>query len=617
MSMTVTGTNRKEWKKNARRVLRTHYLLLVVLCLIIAFFGTEYNYMVNNAGSYYELVTGKPLENGNTLKLNPHKTREKVLGDLIEDNTEAGNADAAQQLEAYRDGEITGEILGRNRGIFATFANLFSSGKLYMIIFGGLHSIIHSSRFASAFLVLVVMLADLAVWIFLKNMISAILRRMFLEARTYEVVPVSHILHFKLLGRWVRTAMTLLVVYIFELLWWVTIIGGVIKHYSYHLVPFIVAENPDIKPLEAIRLSRRMMKGHKMECFFIDLSYIGWAILGLITFGLTDVFWAVPYKIAAKTEFYAAVRFASKNASLEGTDRLNDRYLYETADEQLLRSTYQNIEETKKYIDEHRVTLTGAKGFFAKYFGFWVGRTAEKKEYDEVDKRRQQIVEDRAAIKGKVYPQRLNPNWKEKNNLVVRNVRSLRTYTIWSLVAAFFVFSFIGWLWEVGIHIVNDGVFVNRGVFHGPWLPIYGGGVVMILFFLAKWRPKPYIEAAAIVILCGFVEYFTSFYLEVTKGMRWWDYTGYFLNLNGRICGEGLLIFALGGMAAVYLLVPVLDSMISAVKPKILKTVCIALLVVFAVDFVYSSIKPNVGEGITDYTAYEEAACIDGFYSPE
>ena len=99
----------------------------------------------------------------------------------------------------------------------------------------------------------------------------------------------------------------------------------------------------------------------------------------------------------------------------------------------------------------------------------------------------------------------------------------------------------------------------------------------------------------------------TSWYLEVTKGMRWWDYTGYFLNINGRICGEGLMVFALGGMAAVYLLVPILDSMLSKVKPKVLITICIILLVIFAADMVYSSYVPNIGEGITDYAAYTEA----------
>ena len=103
------------------------------------------------------------------------------------------------------------------------------------------------------------------------------------------------------------------------------------------------------------------------------------------------------------------------------------------------------------------------------------------------------------------------------------------------------------------------------------------------------------------MLLCGVEEYTTSFVLEQTAGMRWWDYTGYFLNLNGRICGEGLLVFALGGMAAVYLLVPVIDGAVTRIKPKILIPVCVALLVCFTADLVWSQVSPNTGEGITDY----------------
>jgi uncharacterized membrane protein len=93
--------------------------------------------------------------------------------------------------------------------------------------------------------------------------------------------------------------------------------------------------------------------------------------------------------------------------------------------------------------------------------------------------------------------------------------------------------------------------------------------------------------------------------------MRWWDYTGYFLNLNGRICGEGLLVFAVGGMAAVYILVPILDAMWSRLNRKILIPLCLVLVVAFTADFIYSAKVPNVGDGITDYTAFTEVEELD------
>ena len=170
------------------------------------------------------------------------------------------------------------------------------------------------------------------------------------------------------------------------------------------------------------------------------------------------------------------------------------------------------------------------------------------------------------------------------------------------MILIFFIFSIIGWLWEVSLHLIEDGTFVNRGVMHGPWLPIYGCGGVLVLVVLNKFREKPLLEFISIIILCGIVEYFTSFYLELThNGVKWWDYSGYFLNLNGRICAEGLLVFGLGGIAAVYFLSPLLDNLIRKINSKILIPLVTSLVIVFTIDQIYSSKNPNIGTGITDY----------------
>ena len=649
--------SRKELKTKARSVFRAHYIILVVACLVAVMYGTEFDFVKSNAHNLYKFATGQEIVFGedylklgkdvastvtgkipdsvtDTVKESVEAEKEitdsvrdnvtdevlgetgqpdeesgtgRVLGDLINDDAESGKAHAEEQLEEYHNQGVDKSVTGRNSGIFAAIANDISSGNLYMIFYDGIESVIHSHRISSALVVILTMMISVMVWIFIKNMITAILRRLFLEARLYPEVPISHVWHFRLVKRWTRASLTLLITTVFQYLWGITVIGGIIKNFSYKMVPYIVAENPNIEPLRAITLSRRMMDGHKWECFKLDISFILWYILGVFTMGIADALWTVPYHVATTSEYYAALRAEAKEKGIPDADKLNDTYLFEIAEEQFLRKTYSDIEEQKKYIDDHRVTLEGKRAFFAKNFGLWTGTLDEKKEYDEVDKRRKQITEDRAVIKQKIYPQRLNPGWYESNNLIVRNIGYLRTYTIWSVIFVFFAFAFVGWSYEVGIHLIKDGIFVNRGVLHGPWLPIYGGGVFLIVVLLARWRSKPLVEMVSIVLLCGFVEYTTSLVLELTQGMRWWDYTGYFLNINGRICGEGLLVFAVGGMAAVYLLVPVLDAMWSRIKPKIMVPICIILLVVFTCDLVYSHFVPNAGEGITDYTAFEEA----------
>ena len=606
---------RKAWKRDARQVIKKHYILLALMCAVLLYYGTEFGYIMANAQNVYQTITQQEIEPGQTLlkgvrtvfdDTDEETPQSQVLQSLFDNDADAGREKADEQMQQYADEKTTNAVKGRKHGIFAGIANTISSGRLFVILYDGINSIFKDGRTASVSVIVIDVLFGVAIWVFIKNMLSAVARRIFLEARVYEQVPVAHVLHFRLVKRWAKASLTMLVTYVFETLWWYTIVGGIIKHYSYRMVPFIVAENPDIGPLQSITLSRKMMDGHKWECFKLDLSFILWNILGLLTLGIIDFLWTAPYTIATLSEYYAYVRSDAKERGVEGVQKLDDIYLFEKAEEQFLRKTYSDVEEQKHFIDEHRVTLTGAKGFFAKNFGLWIGSTEEKKMYDEVDTRRQQIVEDRAVIKGKIYPQRLNPLWVESNNNVVRNIRYIRTYTLWSLILTFFMFAFVGWCWEVGLHVVTDGIFVNRGVLHGPWLPIYGGGVALIVILLARWRSNPPAELISIVVLCGCVEYFTSLILEVTKGMRWWDYTGYFLNLNGRICGEGLLVFAVGGMAAVYILVPILDAMWSRLNRKILIPLCLVLVVAFTADFIYSAKVPNVGDGITDYTAFTE-----------
>ena len=85
------------------------------------------------------------------------------------------------------------------------------------------------------------------------------------------------------------------------------IIPGVIKAYAYSMTFFILAENKGMPVLEAITLSRKMMDGHKMDLFLLFLSFIGWSILVVITFGIAAI-WVYPYMYATMTNFYLSVK---------------------------------------------------------------------------------------------------------------------------------------------------------------------------------------------------------------------------------------------------------------------------------------------------------------------
>lgn len=81
------------------------------------------------------------------------------------------------------------------------------------------------------------------------------------------------------------------------------IIPGIVAAYKYSMAPFIMQENPGMKPSEAIDASKKMMDGHKGELFILDLSFIGWMILSAFTMGIGDL-WLNPYMNVARTAFY-------------------------------------------------------------------------------------------------------------------------------------------------------------------------------------------------------------------------------------------------------------------------------------------------------------------------
>jgi len=187
-----------------------------------------------------------------------------------------------------------------------------------------------------------------------------------------------------------------------------------------------------------------------------------------------------------------------------------------------------------------------------------------------------------------------------------RRARHILKAHYWAFVAACLMAAVLGTEYTNSLQLLR---LQRRVVLHGPWLPIYGGGMLLILIVLYRFRKSAFTQFWLIVVLCGIVEYLTSWLLEILHdGQRWWDYTGYYLNLNGRICAEGLLVFGIGGMAVVYIAAPLIDDLLIQVKQRILWPICGVLLVVFAADAVYSTFVPNTGKGVTKSKTAEEAA---------
>ncbi len=113
---------------------------------------------------------------------------------------------------------------------------------------------------------------------------------------------------------WKNIAVTMFLRNLFTFLWsLLLIIPGIVKAYEYRMIPYILAENPDMNREEVFALSKKMMDGEKWHAFVLDLSFIGWHILGAFTAGILEVFYVVPYQSSTNATLYEALKFLKIN----------------------------------------------------------------------------------------------------------------------------------------------------------------------------------------------------------------------------------------------------------------------------------------------------------------
>jgi len=152
----------------------------------------------------------------------------------------------------------------------------------------------------------------------------------------------------------------------------------------------------------------------------------------------------------------------------------------------------------------------------------------------------------------------------------------------------FCIYSFLGWLMEVINTIRVNKKFVNRGFLIGPYCPIYGFGVLLITLLLKKYQDDIIATFIFSILICGILEYFTSYVLEKIFHARWWDYSKRKFNINGRICLENLIIFGILGCTIMYVLNPFIINILTETPDIIINIISILLLICFITDVTIS-----------------------------
>ena len=323
-------------------------------------------------------------------------------------------------------------------------------------------------------------------------------------------------------------------------LWSLTIIGGIYKVFQYSMVPYLLAENPSLTWKQARDLSKHMTHGYKWKIFVATLPSILVSLVSFIPFIriLTLQAWCTQ----VNAEIYFTLRKRTDIDRSAFIEKAFDGPLFVDTDEYLEAKTREEKKELDSKVPEYKLkdVLLGISNF------------------DESDK-----------------------------------------YVASDFIIMFFVFCLVGWLWEVGLHIIRDHAFVNRGMMYGPWIPIYGFGGVFIIFFLNRFKNNKVKLVVFTMVLCGILEYLTSLVLDYAMNASYWNYKAMKFNLNGRICLAGLTAFAIGGFAGVYLIGPAIKGALRKFGKKRTLVLCIILVTAFIIDGVCCKIfGPNTGKGV-------------------
>ena len=593
--------SRRDLKRDAKTNLKHHYMMYVVACLFSIIIQAEFFTSDNLISVRRQVVADAVNAVCELTGQDDHVRRIENAYKSIDADADSLYTGVKQYLyNKTFENDDANKVLGRTRGTLNQIINYITEDTIVSNLYSVVIQFIAFGNVGKLLIIILLAVIAAFAWLFVRNVYIAVNRRIFLEGRIYKRIPFSRYLFFIRMKRWIRASFTMAFRTLIELLGMSTIVGFPVVHFGFFLMPYIIAENPDIKPWEAAKLSWLMMRGNKWNLFKMSLSFMGWYVLGSFTFGLSNIFFSNPYMICCYSEYYAQIRKHAQEKGIPGSEMLNDEYLFVRADSNKLGEIYADVLseiEKPEYSLEH---LEGRREqFFAKNFGVILWNSKEEIEYENKEAHRMKMKAYEKEARGLVYPSRLSPIPEQRKIKTLDNIHYMRHYSLSSLALLFFIFSNFGWTWELFYYFLMKGQLINRGFNHGPWLPIYGFGGLIVLMGLHRFKKNPVIFFFATVISCGAVEYFTSWLLETAFDKKWWDYSGYFLNLNSRICAEGLFVFGVCGLAFIYVLAPLLDNLIRRINRRVLVPLAVTLVLIIAADFVYSNFVPNTGYGIT------------------
>ena len=179
-------------------------------------------------------------------------------------------------------------------------------------------------------------------------------------------------------------------------------------------------------------------------------------------------------------------------------------------------------------------------------------------------------------------------------NILEKNNKNNLIFNFWNISLFFIIYSFAGYLLETTFGLFTKGVLESRQSFlFGPFCAIYGVGALLMVTFLSRLKNHPVLLFIFSCIIGTIAEYSMSYICEQIYHFKWWDYSDYFLNINGRVCLFFTLLWGILGIFLIKHLNPFLIKKLNELKNStgevLFKTILIIFIVFIVLDALLTS----------------------------
>lgn len=285
---------RKDLKEKARKVVKKNYWTAIIVCFLIAIFTGEFGTsIIWKTDDSFD--PNYAIEQDNMIIEN--KTNEEKIQEAQKES---------QELEEKKS-DLNNVELKIWDAVQTNFNSLIKSQKYIFRIWDAIEMFNINQVYLGIGLIVMAFMA-LVYIIILAEPLTVGEKRYFIKARKGEDTKVGIMAEVFKKGFWKNIAITMIFRDIYNWLWFITIIGGFIKLYEYKMIPYILADNPKIERKKAFELSKQMMRGNKWKAFILDFSFMFWNILSILTFGILNILYVNPYKVATSTELYEVLK---------------------------------------------------------------------------------------------------------------------------------------------------------------------------------------------------------------------------------------------------------------------------------------------------------------------